>query len=214
MMMKKVTSGLIVTLVLAGVSLAGPTVVFEDDFNDEPVTGTNVTPEAWVVGGGTVDVIGEGTPWDFFPGEGYGNYIDLDGSTLQAGVLATKDAILFQAGCTYTLTFDLAGSQRWGDQLTETVTVGFVDAMGAPLGMYTRERPDPFSTETVVIPGDGLYHQIFFYNMDSYDNKGALLDNVVLTEECDDPCPVPAPGAVLLGSLGAALVGFFRRRSL
>lgn len=211
-MKKKLTGVLIATLVLVGTSLAAPTVVFEDDFNDEPVVGFNVVPEAWILGVGAVDIIGEGTPLDFFPAQGYGLYLDLDGGV--GAVLATKDAILFQAGCTYTLTFDLAGSQRWGDQLTETVTVGFVDAMGAPLGMYTRERPDPFSTETIVIPGDGLYHQIFFYNMYTYDNIGALLDNVVLTEECDDPCPVPAPGPVLLGSLGAALVGFFRRRSL
>lgn len=212
-MKKKLTGVLIATLVLVEASLAAPTVVFEDDFNDEPVVGFGVVPEAWIVGVGAVDIIGEGTPLDFFPAQGYGLYLDLDGGV--GAALATKAPILFQMGCTYTLTFDLAGSQQ-PEGPVEIVAVGLLDR-GAAFE-ETFERPwDPdqgFIGETLEIPGDGLLHQIVFYNMYSYDNCGALLDNVVLTEECDNPCPVPAPGAVLLGSLGAALAGFFRRRRL
>jgi len=210
-MKKKLTGVLIATLVLVETSLAAPTVVFEDDFNDEPVVGFNVVPEAWILGVGAVDIIGEGTPLDFFPAQGYGLYLDLDGGV--GAVLATKDAILFQMGYTYTLTFDLAGNQQ-PEGPNETVAVGLLDQGPAFEKKFLPQWNQGFSEETVEIPGDGLPHQIVFYNMYSYDNKGALLDNVVLTEECDDPCPVPAPGAVLLGSLGAALVGFFRRRSL
>jgi hypothetical protein len=129
-------------------------------------------------------------------------------------MLATEAPILFQTGCTYTLTFDLAGSQRPTGPLIETVWVGFREMGGVPLAVPMRYWTDGFSRETVEISGDGLSHQIVFYNLDSYDNVGALLDNVVLTEDCGNSCPVPAPGAVVLGSLGAALVGLFRRRGL
>ncbi|MBN2131075.1 MAG: hypothetical protein JW741_16350 [Sedimentisphaerales bacterium] len=215
-MKTKLTGGLIAILVLVGTSLAAPVVIFEDDFNDGP-PGANAIPGGWIVVGGTVDIIPiPGDPLsDFFPGQGYGLYVDLDGSTDQAGMLATAAPILFQTGCTYTLTFDLAGSQLPVDQLIETVWVSFADIGPAPLAPpIPRYWSDGFSTETVVIPGDGLSHQIVFYNLDSDDSVGALLDNVVLTEDCGNTCPVPAPGAVVLGSLGAALVGLFRRRGL
>ena len=219
---KKLTGVLTVTLVVVEASLAAPVVVFEDDFNDEPFAGINVTPEAWVLAAGSVDIIGEGTASDFFPGQGYGYYIDLDGgpgpdpgaNDGPAGALVTAIPILFQTGCTYTLTFDLAGSQFPSDQPTETVGVGVADMPGTYADVFTRDWMDPFTTETVEFPGDGRSHWIVFHNLQSSDNIGALLDNVVLTEECDDPCRVPAPGAVLLGSLGATLVGFFRRRCL
>jgi len=179
-MMKKLIAVLIVTLILAGTSLAGPTVVFEDNFNDEPATGANLVPEDWVVAGGTVDIIGEGTGVEYFQA-GHGLYIDLDGSTGQPGLLAIKDPILFQADCTYTLTFELAGSQRQADQLSETVGVGFVEVLGAFTDLFTRNWDDGFSTETIVFPGDGFLHRILFYNMYSSDNIGAILDNVKVT---------------------------------
>jgi len=214
-MKKKLTGALIAILVSMGTSMAAPTVLFEDNFNDGPA-GANAIPAGWIVLGGTVDILPDpdDPSSDFFAGQDYGFYVDLDGSTNQAGMLAREEPILFQTGCTYTLTFDLAGSQRLEEQLSTTVWVGFADMGPVPLWMPTRFFAEGFSTETVVIPGDGLSHHIFFYNVESDDSIGALLDNVVLTEDCGNPCPVPVPGAVVLGSLGAALVGLFRRRRL
>src|SRR6516225_9416319 len=56
-------------------------VVFSDDFNSySPAPQYNWVPPAnWTAPGpGTVDLIGAGTPFDLFPGNGL--YVDLDGT--------------------------------------------------------------------------------------------------------------------------------------
>ena len=54
----------------------------------------------WTVYSGTVDLIGNGS-YDFLPGDGL--YVDLDGSTSDAGVLTTKQSFNFTAGSQYIL---------------------------------------------------------------------------------------------------------------
>ena len=89
-----------------------------DNFNTENggVGALNYTGFAnWDVnGGGTVDLIGNSS-FDFYPGNGL--YVDLDGSSSNAGVLTTKS--LFAPG-NYALSFKLGGSQRG---TPESVTV-------------------------------------------------------------------------------------------
>lgn len=58
--------------------------------------------------------------------------------------------------------------------------------------------------ETIVIPEPGTVKFSFVINDNIYtDNAGGVSFQV---------CRIPAPGAMLLGSLGAGLVGFWRRR--
>ena len=123
---------------------AAATVIFSDDFNAENggVGALNYTGFAnWGVSGvgETVDLIGNGF-FDFYPGNGL--YVDLDGSTGNAGVLTTNS--FFGPG-SYVLSFNLAGSTR-GDTNTVIVRFGGVDISGGgiTLGSAAPFNP-PFS---------------------------------------------------------------------
>jgi hypothetical protein len=200
-MMKKLIAALVLSVLLAGTSMASPT-VFSDNFDSYGYALNWGGGGVWSVTGGTVDLIGDGTPYPLLP-PGNGKYVDLDGNG-QPGVLATQATFTLMPGITYKLSFDLAGNQGTGPagySPTDTVTVAFGPAAIAPIVVPWNQ---PMQTYTVYVPGDGNSYAISFQNGLDGDRQGALLDNVSLT--------IPAPGAVLLGSLGVGLVGWFRRR--
>lgn len=187
--------------VLVASEAVADTVLFSDDFNSEAI-GLNYSGFAnWdVVGGGTVDLIGVGSSWNYFPA--YGRYVDLDGSTSNPGTLQTKAAFTFASNLEYTLSFDLAGNQR--TDVTDTVTVQIV-AGGVQLGQITVGRTDPFQTYTFSFFGNDLSGQKITFQNSGSDNMGALLDNVTLTV-------VPLPPASALAGLGLlGLVARWRR---
>jgi hypothetical protein len=184
---------------LAALSLqASAATVFSDDFDSyapalnavDAVFGGN-----WFVTEGTVDVIGAGSGFDFYPGNG--RYIDLDGSTGNAGVF-TSLSLALTAG-SYTLQFELGGSTR-GDTNTVDVAVqvgafaeSFTLGSAAPLTLYSR---------TFDILADGSY-TISFANQGG-DNLGLILDDVSLVRN-EGQVPVPATAALLgLGLLAGA----------
>ena len=121
----------VVLAAAAGVSNAQT--VFTESFDAAPL-GSDVTPTGWTVTGGTVDVIGPGF-FDLLSGNG--RYVDLDGSTNDAGVLEKTFALT--AGVAYTASFDLAGSQRSN---AETVDVVF----GTAAASYTLVNTLGFGT--------------------------------------------------------------------
>ena len=82
-------------------------VIFSDNFNSYAYQLNWVPPANWTVTSGSVDLIGETTPFDFYPGNG--RYVDLDGSTGAAGTLRT---IMNFAPGTYAVSFDLGGNAR------------------------------------------------------------------------------------------------------
>jgi hypothetical protein len=149
------------------------------------------------VSGGTVDLIGNGY-FDFLPGNGL--YVDMDGSTVNAGMM-TSDSFTFIEGALYTLTFDLAGNHRNG--ATESVIV-LVSLGGLVSQTISLSQAAPFQTYTISFIGDGSTGALSFEGVGG-DNIGMLLDNVQLT--------VPDGGATLT-LLGCALVGLgvLRRR--
>ncbi len=182
----------IAALALSAAVPAHATVVFSDNF-DANATGLNVVPAAWSVSAGTVDVIGPGF-FDLIPGSG--NYIDLDGSTGQAGVLSKSFTGL--ANGLYQVTFDLAGNHRSGN---DTVVVGFggssqTVSLGINQGWTTLSMLATVTNGTLTLSFDDL----------GGDNMGALLDRVSVSA-------VPEPGtpAMLLAGL-AVLGGVLRRR--
>lgn len=190
---------LLLTLTLLALPASSQAItVFSDNF-DSDTTALNQTSfnGGWTVSSGTVDVIGAGF-FDFFPANG--KYVDLDGSTGLAGNFDNQIAL---AGLTnYTLSFDLAGSQR-GD--SNTVNVIF----GTTSQTYTLASSDSFSTYMLSFTTNSAAdYQIFFKN-DGGDNIGALLDNVNVNTAVSE---VPVPAALPLMASALGIFGLSRRR--
>ena len=172
--------------------------VFSDNFDGYTLQ-LNWTPpgaSGWAVSDGTVDLIGGigGSFFDFIPGNG--NYVDLDGSSGNSGLLSNSVNLI--GGTAYTLSFDLAGSHRGS---TETVDVIF----GSVNASYTLNSADTFSTFTLNFTPSITGSYGFSYQNLGGDNVGALLNNVSVS-----PVPEPETYAMLLAGLG--LLGFLARR--
>jgi hypothetical protein len=185
-------------LLAASVSSHAAVTVFSDNF-DADATRNNATGfvHGWTVTNGTVDVDGQGFVHNELPGNGH--YIDLDGSSLKAGVFS--NSISVNAGQTYTMSFDIAGNQRnWG---SDTVDVSF----GTTSQTYVIGQSDRLSTKTLTFTPStsGLYN--FSFHNRGGDNRGAFLEQVTITT-----VPEPETYAMLLA--GLAGLGFVARRRL
>src|SRR4051812_38620630 len=104
-------------LVLSAAAQAAP--VYSDNF-DADAQGTNVGVAGWSLTGGTVDIVPVGADFHFL-GAANGNYVDLDGSSGQAGTLT--QTLTGLADGAYKLTFELAGNHRDGGVESTTITL-------------------------------------------------------------------------------------------
>ena len=195
--MKKLKSTIIAaatTIVFAAPASAAVT-IFSDNFDSYSPLALNWIPpvaSGWTVTDGTVDLIGAGFI-DILPGNG--NYIDLDGSTANSGVFA--NSVNLTGGVTYTLSFDLAGSQRGS---TETANVNF----GTATASFTLNSSDPLATYSLNFTPAASGAYSFSYENLGGDNVGLLLDNVSVSA-----VPEPEIYAMLLAGLG--MLGFMLR---
>lgn len=182
-------------IALSSAGILNATTIFSDNFEADN-TGLNKNNFInWSVTNGTVDLIGIGTDWNWFPAKG--KYVDLDGSTFFAGTLASNTS--FNPG-KYTVTFDLAGSQR-GDTNTVTVTLGNWTEV------ITLGSSAPFATFTQTFTTTG--GALSFHNWGG-DNIGLLLDNVSVSTAGN---PVPESATMLLFGTGiAGLAAVCRRK--
>jgi hypothetical protein len=186
--------------ICAGSSKAA--LIFFDDFNSYtsgiPWTATG----NWTVTAGSVDMIGEGTAWDLQPGNGL--YVDMDGTSCSAGTIQSID-INLQAG-DYVLFFDVAGNNR---------VPGFDELLVELSGIIPTMGPAPipsnldFTTLTLPFTVASATTTSIIFGCTGGDNVGWLLDNVGIATADG---VIPAPGAVMLGSIGVGIVGWLRRR--
>ena len=196
---------------LASAASAG--VVLSDNFDASTpdvlnwagdATFSSTTPASNLPNPASVDLIGAGGIYDFYPG--HGSYVDLDGSSgngnlPDAGQLTS--VATFGPG-SYTLTFDLGGNARGAPAQTTVVSLG---AFSAPI---TLNSGDPYGLQTFnffTATGGSL---VFTDNGPS-DQQGNILDNVTLTA-----VPEPATWAMMLigiGALGGMLRGSRRKQA-
>jgi len=184
----------------AGTAMAD--IVFTDNFDTEnggawALNFSSFTQ--WTVLDGTVDLIGVGSPYDFQPGNGL--YVDMDGSTGDAGRMLSSVALNLDVG-DYELRFDLAGNHRSGttEQVDVSVSVGGIVSQS-----YSLAQTDPFQEFVLPFSVASLSSASITFEGLGGDNIGMLLDNVQLVS-------VPAPAAPILVGLGLALVGWIKRR--
>jgi hypothetical protein len=202
----------VTTVSIIGACLSAPvsasTLVFEDKFEqeNEGKVATIYTKFAkWNVTKGSVDLIGR-EPFKFVP-DVDGLYVDLDGTSMSAGTLETKDEFTFNPGDVFDLSFQLAGSQKGlGD-----------DSVQVSLGNLFKETltlsPDkPFTTYTRTIKAKEKGTMKLAFAGVGGDNVGLLLDNVSLSKTLGAQNPTtsvnePTSGLSILtiGIFGAVL---------
>lgn len=186
--------------------------VFSENFNGVPLSASGPsTVGQFNVTAGSVDVIGLGF-FDFYPGHGYGRYLDLDGSNGQLGQITSS--YNFAPG-TYTLTFDLGAYTYNHGYITEQtrVTLGDWTTLITPVvdSSVPGHANDPLHSYSFSFSTTGgalIFSAVNPVNPGVGINVGNILDNVAVTA-----VPEPSTWAMLmLGFAGLGYLGWRTKR--
>jgi choice-of-anchor C domain-containing protein len=205
-----------VSLILMSSAQAGPSIITNGSFEQDQAIAvgsykqinpgdTSIT--GWIVGPVNVDWVG--TYWTASDGA---RSLDLNGY-VGSGVIAAgsvEQTFATAAGQWYNVTFDMAANPAGGTSSTKSLQVS-ADGSSANFSSSANPKDGQWDTMTWSFLADGNTTLKFASLMTAPGDNGwgPALDNVSVTA-----VPVPAPGALLLGSLGAAMVGAIRRRAL
>ncbi|HKO70232.1 MAG TPA: PEP-CTERM sorting domain-containing protein [Bradyrhizobium sp.] len=184
-----------------GASTANADVLLSDTFNSYGQQLNWTPPAIWTVPSGSVDLIGEtptGTSFDFYPGNG--GFVDLHGSTEQAGTLQTLQS--FAAG-NYTLSFDLGGNARGDVSKTTVISLG---SFSRALTLASNDPLQPFSFSFATSGGNLSFADL----PGGSGNVGNILDNVSLSSSLASAAPEPSTWAMML--MGFCGIGFMAYR--
>jgi len=95
---------------------------------------------------------------------------------------------------------------------SETVFMEIFDAAGKSLGFTSEEVPfDRMGMTPLTLSGPCFAYAIFGARDSSIDNGSSVRADNFTYELCPCPDVIPAPGAILLGTIGAGLVAHLRR---
>jgi hypothetical protein len=203
---------LFMALVLCGACLvpaASRADIIQENF-DGLTPGLNATNiGVFSVTGGSVDVVGSGVFGFLCVGPESGNCVDMDGSTYAAGTISLTNPVTLTPG-TYTLSFDLIGSQR-GVTTSTTVTLGSL--YNQTFVLASGDDTDGIVSTVITVSTPTTVNLTFSSNTSG--NDGALLDNVDLKANpasSDPPDPAAEPTSLSLLTMG--LVGVLGRRRI
>lgn len=166
--------------------------LISEDFNGAAPALNATSIPSFTVTAGNVDVIGDGTSFIFYPGNG--QYIDLNGSI---GATIESSAFSFNAGDTVTLSFDYGAN---GDNRSANVSLGsfFSTILNASQSTTFQNFTQTF---TIGAPTSAS----LIFSAITTGASGIVLDNVVLTSSAV-PEPATLPALLALGVVGGALV--------
>jgi hypothetical protein len=188
-------------MLAAGITSAQAVTLFTDNFNGEALGINKPALANWSVSNGSIDVIGPG----FFGLYGPGRYIDMDGSTLNAGRIDTTQTFNVSAGKTYTISF----SYGKNGIAAETLNFGLGTLTGS-LVLAAGGIGSLISTSYSFLATSNQSNVSLFFEGLGGDNRGAVLDNVSLSA-----VPLPAALPLLLAGLaGVAGLGRLRRKPI
>ena len=204
-----VAAGALAVGIVGGISSANATIVLQTNFNSDPIGG-NATLTDGVFTGSTVDVVG-GTFYGSLAFQG--NSIDLNGSP---GVGAITSLGTIGPG-SYTLSFELSGSQRGSldsTSKTTTITLGsFSTSYTLPPGSGTPVGASGYTLYSIPVTTTIAGKLIFADLAGGNDSIGNLLDDVTLTT-VSPGIPEPSTWAMmLLGFFGLGFAGYRKSKT-
>ena len=210
-------------LSLLGSELAkAQTVLLDDDFQadvPEILSDPDGLPQPdfinWSVIEGTVDLLSNDPTFGFnslcaaalgIPVTSDMQCVDLDGSSLNAGTMETKETFNLFPG-TVQLMFDLAGSQvSFSQPNTVTVSLSIVGGGSVFSEDFPKVFSDPFETITRDIALTEATAATLIFAHAGGDNVGLLLDNVKLIQLTDSSAKGLIEGAITeLSAIQAAI---------